>query len=89
MIFSVKVREVNGKWTAVQLLEQEVRETAPTTVSCNSWERQVSDFLKLRPFNTVPHVVVTPNHKSISLLLHNCNFATLMNCNVNPDMHNI
>ena len=24
-----------------------------------------------------------PNHKIISLLLHNCNFATVMNCNVN------
>jgi hypothetical protein len=34
----------------------------------------------------VPHVLVTPNHKIISLLLPNCNFATVMNCNVNmPD----
>jgi hypothetical protein len=34
-------------------------------------------------FNTVPHVVVTPNHKVIMLLLHNCNFATIMNHHVN------
>lgn len=26
--------------------------------------------------NTVPHVVVAPNQKIISLLLHNCDFAT-------------
>jgi hypothetical protein len=31
----------------------------------------------LWPFNTVPHVVVTPNHKIISLILHNCNFLLL------------
>ena len=36
----------------------------------------------LQPFNTVPHV--DPNHKTIfSLLFHNHNFATMMNCNVN------
>ena len=33
----------------------------------------------LQPFNTTPRVVVTPNHKIISLLHHNCNFATVMN----------
>jgi hypothetical protein len=37
----------------------------------------------LRPFNTVRHVVVTPNHEMISLLLHNSNFVTVMNHNVN------
>jgi hypothetical protein len=37
----------------------------------------------LRPFNIVLHVVVTPNHKNISLLLHNGNFATVMNRNEN------
>lgn len=31
--------------------------------------------------NTVPHVVLTPNHKVISKLLHNCNFATIINHN--------
>jgi hypothetical protein len=37
----------------------------------------------LQPFNTVPHVVVTPNIKLFSLLLHNCNFASVLNCSVN------
>lgn len=36
-------------------------------------------FLMLEPFNTLPHVVETPNHKCISLLLHNCNYATVEN----------
>ena len=40
-------------------------------------------FLMLWLFNRAPHVVVTPNHKIISLLLHNCSFATVMNHNVN------
>ena len=37
----------------------------------------------LWPFNTVPHVVVTPSHKIISLLLYNCNFATARNYHEN------
>jgi len=43
----------------------------------NQW---FSTFLMLLPFNTVPHVRVMPNHKTISMLLHNHNFATVMNC---------
>lgn len=35
------------------------------------------------PFNTVPHAVVTPTVELFSLLHHNYNFATIMNCNVN------
>jgi hypothetical protein len=42
-----------------------------------------STFLMLHPFNAVPQVVVTPNHKVIQLLLHSCNFTNVMNCNVN------
>jgi hypothetical protein len=42
-----------------------------------------SAFLVLRPFNTVPCVVVTPNHKVTGVLFHNYNFATVMNHNVN------
>ena len=34
-------------------------------------------------FNSVPHVVVSPNHKIILLLIHNCNFTTVMDCNGN------
>ena len=37
----------------------------------------------LQPFNTVLFIVVTPNHKIILLLLHNCNFATAMDCKAN------
>lgn len=33
--------------------------------------------------NTVPHVTVTPITKLFSLILHNCDFATVMKCNVN------
>lgn len=45
-----------------------------------------SAFLMLRPFNSVPHVVETPlpNHIIIFLLPPpNCNFATVVNQNVN------
>ena len=41
-----------------------------------------STFLMLRPFSTVP-CCGDSNHKFFSLLLHNCNFATVMGCNVN------
>lgn len=36
----------------------------------------------LQPFDIVPHVVVTPNIKLFLLQLRNCNFATVMDCNV-------
>lgn len=42
-----------------------------------------SPFLKLLPFNTLSHVVLTPDHKMISLLLQDYSFATVMKCNVN------
>ena len=42
-----------------------------------------SAFQMLRPFNIVPQGVATPNHKIILLLLYKCNFATVMNRNVN------
>jgi hypothetical protein len=37
----------------------------------------------LWPFNTVPQVGATPTIKLFLLLLYNCNFATVMNSNVN------
>ena len=43
-------------------------------------EQWSSTFLMLSLFITVPHVV-TPHHKTISFLLHNCKFATIMNHN--------
>jgi len=42
-----------------------------------------SNFRKLQPFNTVLHVMVTPIVKLFPLLLHNCNFATVMSHNIN------
>lgn len=38
-------------------------------------------FLQLRSLNAVSHVVVTPNHKVIQLLYHNCNLINVMNHN--------
>jgi len=37
----------------------------------------------LQPFKIVSHAVVNSNPKIISLQLHNCNFATVMNYNIN------
>ena len=39
----------------------------------------------LQPFNTVFHVMVIPppGIKVILFLLHSCNFATVMDCNIN------
>ena len=37
----------------------------------------------LQPFNTIPHVVTLNNKKFFSLLLHNYNFATVTNHNIN------
>lgn len=42
----------------------------------------VLTFLMLKPFTLVPHAVVTFHHKIILLLVHNCNFATVINHNV-------
>lgn len=55
----------------------------PLYVQCHPLQQWFSAFLKLQPLNTVPHVVVTLNHKIISLPLLNCNSAIVMNCNVN------
>jgi hypothetical protein len=35
----------------------------------------------LQPLNTVPPAVVTPNHPITSLLLRNCDLATVVNSN--------
>jgi hypothetical protein len=36
----------------------------------------------LRPFSTIPHVVITPNHRNILLLFQNCNFTSVVNHNI-------
>jgi hypothetical protein len=38
---------------------------AHTVMAADSLEHWFSTFLMLWPFNTVPHVVVAPNHKII------------------------
>jgi hypothetical protein len=43
----------------------------------------VLNLANCNPLNMVPHVVVTLTIKLFSLLLHNCNFPTVMNYNVN------
>lgn len=35
----------------------------------NGLDQWVSTFLMLTPFNTLPHVVVTPNHKIIFIAM--------------------
>lgn len=42
-----------------------------------------STFLKLWPFNAVPHVMLIPRLKTLSLWLLNCNLATVTRHNVN------
>jgi hypothetical protein len=44
---------------------------------------RTATFLMLWPFNTVPRGVATPVTKLYIFLLHNCDFATVMDCNVN------
>lgn len=45
-------------------------------------EQWFSTLLKLWPFNTALRVVVAPTIQLSSLLLQNCCFAVVMNCNV-------
>lgn len=45
-------------------------------------EQWFSTFLRLQPFHTVPPVGVTHSHTFISLLLYNCNVATVVNYSI-------
>ena len=52
--------------------------------STNLLTQWPSSFLTLRPFNTISSCCVhLPTKRLFLLLLHNCNFATVMNHNVN------
>lgn len=42
-----------------------------------------ASFLIPQNFSTVPHVVVTPNNEIILFLHPKCNFAIVMNCDIN------
>lgn len=41
------------------------------------------NFLILQPFNVVLYVVLTSTNISFSFLLHKCNFASVMYCDIN------
>lgn len=43
----------------------------------------VLNFPNAAAFNMILHVMMTFNHKVILLLLHTCNFANIMDHNVN------
>lgn len=47
-----------------------------------SQDQWFSAFPELQPLNTIAHVLVTPNHRTISMLLPNRNLATVLNHNV-------
>ena len=64
-------------------MQQAMFSLNPRESGLSSARTVVLNLLMLRPFSTVPRVVVTPNHKIILLLLHNYNFATVINHNVN------
>ena len=51
-------------------------ETTSLLLSSGFARQGFSTFPVPQPFSKVPRVVVTPNHKIISLLLHNCKFAS-------------
>lgn len=70
---------IDLQWKLV--IQQERAGACPTCAALLG--QQSSAFLVPPPFPTVPHVVGTPNHRIISLLLHNYNFTTVRNHNVN------
>lgn len=60
------------------LLQVQVRRVMPVVQ-----ENLQGMALDLSNVVALPHVVVTINYKIISLLLYDCNFATVINSNVN------
>ena len=77
---TVFVSTARAALRTVSFLRKELGSSNALFVPRQQW---LTSFLILISFNAVPRVVVTPNHKIISLLLQNCNFPTVMNCNVN------
>lgn len=72
-------------------LDYSPKPAAPTTISSSAMafvpclsillKQWFSPFLMLQPFNTIPHVVATPTINLFWLLVYNCNFPTVVNCN--------
>jgi hypothetical protein len=65
------------------LFEIQISGLCPKVAYSLSSQAMVLNLLMSQPFNIVPHVVVTSNYKLFLLLLDNCNFATVINYNVN------
>lgn len=79
----ISTRRRGGRqWDASKGFRLKKERILKQTVLWFSLQQWSSTFLRLGLFNIVPHVVVTPSHKIMSLLLHNCNLATVMNHNV-------
>lgn len=51
-------------------------------IKCASLRKVVLNLPNAATFNTLSHVVVTPTIELFSLLLHNCNFASVVSRNV-------
>jgi hypothetical protein len=61
-------------------LLQNVRSIKYLIITLRQWS---SNNIMLEPFHSVPHAVVSINHKVSSLLLHSNNYATVMNHHLN------
>jgi hypothetical protein len=67
-------------WASCLELPGQLQPTVPSACCLEQW---FSTFLILWTLNIVLRVVVIPSRKIVLLLLHNCNFATVMNHIVN------
>lgn len=64
----------------------EVDEASPAVSRSRGVKKQLKRWfitLMLWPFNTVPRVVVTPQPQNHSIVIPNCNLATIVNRNAN------
>lgn len=59
------------------------RKTTKTFSKPTRFKAAVLNLSNAVPLNTIPHLVVIPNHKTNLLLIRNCNFAIAMSHNVN------
>lgn len=76
---------VEGRQTICRTFWSPFTTRVPETqeIKVEGLKQRLSAFIVLQPFNKDPHVVVVPNNDIISLLLHNSNFSTVKNRNVN------
>jgi hypothetical protein len=77
----LKMTKWNKKYTNIHHKTKQSTCNTFTLVSSSWAQHWFSASLVL--YNTVIHVVVISNHRLLLLLLHNWNFATVMNYNVN------